>query len=68
MAQKISEVRAELADLQEAYTEALDSLRAIIDTTDQTHNEWHVGAFRNCSNETCKLAHQLNVKWSAALG
>ena len=67
MAQKIGELRAELAQLQASYSEAIDSISKVIDTAYRYHDDWHPGAFRNCANPPCQLANRLSFKWSEVL-
>lgn len=67
MTQKISEVRAELAEVQEDYAEALDSIRAIIAAAERLHNDNHTWSFRNCSDAMCQLVVELDDEWSEVL-
>ena len=67
MAQKISEVREELAELQEAYSEALTDLGRVIDTARKQHDRAHDGVLRFCPVEVCKLVVELDDSWSGEL-
>jgi hypothetical protein len=67
MAQKIGDVRAELAEVQEDYAEALDSIREIIDTAERLHNDNHTWSFRNCADKMCQLIVEPGDDWAEVL-
>jgi hypothetical protein len=67
MAQKIGELRAELAQLQASYSEALDSISTVIDTARKQHDRAHDGVLRFCPVEVCKLVIELDDAWSEEL-
>jgi len=67
MTQKLGELRAELEEIQAAYSEALTDLGRVIDTAQRNRDDWHVGVFRFCDHASCKLAVELDDSWSGEL-
>jgi hypothetical protein len=68
MAQKISELREELAEVQESYSEVLTDLTKLIDSVQRHHDDEHVMpadvVFRFCRYPVCQLAGELEFGYS----
>lgn len=67
MAQKISVVREELAQLRESYGEMTVDLARMIEMTRAHHEDDHREVFRYCKYELCQLAGELEQAWSEVL-